>query len=223
MPWQDNVGGRVVPSSEAGTQAAKERARNWASSSFGGGWSGNSGNSGYTPGNSGQTGGCFPAGTMISTPGGNVDIAAVRRGDLVYSVDPQGRVRTPRQVLRTVRRSDRRIWCLTLVGGRQVRTTATHSMRVGMKWVEARAVRPGDEVVVCDDHGRLGAGVVELSKAAGIVEDVYTLTVEGEFTFVADEFVVHCFTRFRRLRMFAWSVAAAVATLRSSMPSPTRA
>jgi hypothetical protein len=223
MPWQDNVGGRVVPSSEAGTQAAKERDRNWASSSSGGGWSGNSGNSGYTPGPSGQTGGCFPAGTMISTPSGSVDIAAVRRGDLVYSVDPQGRVRIPRQVLRTIRRSDRQIWCLTLVGGHQIRTTATHSMRVGTQWIQACAVRPDDEVVVCDDGGRLGAGVVELSKPAGIVVDVYTLTVEGEFTFVADGFVVHCFTRFRRMRVFAWSVAAALATLRSPVLSPTRA
>jgi hypothetical protein len=221
MGWKDNVGGRVVPPSEAGTMAAKERDRNYASGSTGGGWSGGSGwnSAGGSSGRSNS--GCFPAGALIGAPGGAVDIATVRRGDRVLGVHPVSGATTARRVLKVVRHAERSIWSLVFADGKRVRTTARHSVRTRSGWRTAGSIRRGDQVTMCDRHGDLQTGVVALSGPEGEVEDVYSLIVEGEFTFIADGVVVHSFTYLRTLRVWGWTVVAACTPVAVPEVAPT--
>ena len=199
-----SVGGFEVPKSEAGTARAKiaeqqEASTRQQSSYGGGGWQSRGG---------GGTAGCFPAGTTISAPDGLVDIAQVQNGDVVYAVDPTSGRRTARAVLCVKRFSGRRIWRVTLAEGGFLRTTALHSLRVGDRWQKASTITAGDTIARIDDRGLLRHAVVAGSCAEDREEDVYTLVVEGAFTFVADGSLVHCFTYCRHVRMCAWGIVA---------------
>jgi hypothetical protein len=189
-----NVGGRVVSKSEAGTQASQEIERREAAERSGG--------SGYNGGN----GGCFPSGTLVSTPSGTRDITAIRSGELVSAVDTRTGIVISRQVLKVRRYSSRRIWNVTFEDGHQVRTTSVHSFRVGNDWKIASRIRPGDEIFTYSSQGAIQRKVVARSQQTNEVEDVYNLIVDGEFTFVAAGALVHSFTHFRQVRMLLWRV-----------------
>ena len=196
-----SVGGFEVPKSEGGTaraQIAERQERDAGQNSWSGGW--------HSPGGGSPQGrgGCFPAGTSIATPAGPQDISSLSAGETVYAIDARTGVRAERPILRVVRHAGRRTWRLTLDDGRFVRTTAVHTFRVGTSWRRADAIGPGDVLAWCADGGGVRAATVAASGADGGVEDVYTLVVDGECTFVANGFVAHCFTRFRTVRTAAW-------------------
>ena len=120
-------------------------------------------------------GGCFPAGTRIGTPGGEVTIESIRTGDVVLT----GRGRTAVVEATFITRAQ--ILALTTDRG-TLRTTAEHPLlcadgRFRLAGELSRGSRlPGATISRC---------------ATGSEELVYNLHVSAPHTFVANGFVVH--------------------------------
>lgn len=95
-------------------------------------------------GGGGRGGGCFPAGTMISTGAGVIDIAAAKEGDLVLTFDVTHSALSPQRIVKVYRHRRRRIWEITFTDGHQVRTTAIHSFHIAQDWKRAREIGAGD-------------------------------------------------------------------------------
>jgi len=148
-------------------------------------------------------GSCFPADTVIQTPNGALAIASMKEGDIVYALDPHQAVLHRRRILK-IRRGVCKIWEIELFGGRRLRTTATHSIRVAGTWKQARRITAGDMVLALDSNGKPESCRVVSSRMTADVENVFNLIIERDFSFIADDVVVHCFSRFRRLRILCW-------------------
>ncbi|MBI1830116.1 MAG: hypothetical protein HYR84_01540 [Planctomycetes bacterium] len=153
---------------------------------------------------------CFPAGTLIRTPSGAIDIAAAKAGDLVLAFDPVKHILRPQRILRVDRTRHAGIWEIDFDDGTKLRTTGHHSFLVGGKWQQADAVIKGDVLATVDAAGSVRPRRVLRCGPTATVEEVFNLVVEGDFTFVADGVVAHSFTHFRALRMFGWLVYAAL-------------
>lgn len=187
-----NVGGRVVSPSEAGTQAAKEADRiSSRQYNYGGGGGGG--------------GGCFPRGTRISTPSGERDIAELRAGSVVTSIDPNTGSKTSRRVLKVASYPSRRIWRIRFEDGHEVRTTSSHTFRANHTWTTAASLRAGDAVYGVDGSGPSEPRTVVESGFVDETADVFNLIVKGENNFVADGTLVHSFTHFRVVRGLLWN------------------
>jgi hypothetical protein len=204
-----SVGGFEVPKGEGGTSRSQQAERQERAAA-GGGWSGGGSNmGGSSPGGGHRGGGCFPAGTMIATPAGDRDIATLSPGDRVLAFDPgTGRV-CSRPILKVSTYRQRRTWLLRLAGGRAVRTTGHHLFRTETGWRQASALAANELVVGCDG-GLPQMTAVTHSEPDGAIDDVFTLVVEGHFTFVAAGLVVHGFTTLRRMRELFWRVRVSV-------------
>lgn len=89
-----------------------------------------------------QDHGCFVAGTMVRTPGGEVPIEAIRPGDLVCT--PNG----PEIVVDCgMTMADAEVWALTLEDGRELIGTPDHPVWVnGYGMVRLDAIRYGDTI-----------------------------------------------------------------------------
>ncbi|NBO19622.1 MAG: prepilin-type N-terminal cleavage/methylation domain-containing protein, partial [Proteobacteria bacterium] len=114
-------------------------------------------NGGVTTGGAGPGGGadpvcnasggaCFPAGTAISTPGGERRIEELNAGDIVFAVDANG-VRSPVRVKATMRKNSATLTVVTDRG--LLRTTTEHPLWVGGDdFREAGRLKPGDTVML---------------------------------------------------------------------------
>ena len=159
----------------------------------------------------GSSGGCFPAGTLVRTPIGDVPIEALNSGDLIESiVVGSGEVST-RKILKKQIHGERRIWRIEFSNGDSINTTQIHSFFDGSKWKRAGEIVEGDSLVGSHSERR----VVVRSFMTERLEPVYNLIVEGDFTFFAAGAVVHCFSYFRQFRIAAWSLVAWLAHLRA--------
>lgn len=156
--------------------------------------------------------GCFPAGTLITTAQGDLDIAAVREGDFVTALDSHRRVAKSRRVLRVLKHNHCRIWCIRFADGQVMRTTAIHCFLVGTSWVQARYLREGHLVSTVSSSGEVAFRRVLQSISTDEVEDVYNLVVEDNFTFLAEGAVAHSFTHFRSFRTSYWKIRLALAS-----------
>lgn len=187
-----NVGGRMVPPSEAGTAASKEADRIY----FGGGGGGGGGG-----GNE-----CFPAGTMIQTPAGECDIADLSPGDLVCAVDITNMTTFARPIMSKVSHGITDLWALRLDNGTLLRTTRVHSFYSGNGWKKASSFTTGDTISVMNADGVIEARKVLESEALRESEKVFNLIVEENFTFIANGVTAHSFTYFRKAREYLWRV-----------------
>lgn len=160
----------------------------------------------------GKKGGCFPAGTLITTAQGDLDIAAIRKGDFVTALGFHRQAVRVRRVARVIKHYRCQIWCIQFADGQLVRTTATHSFLVGTNWVQARHLREGHLVSTVSPSGEIVLRQVSQSINTDQAEDVYNLIVEDDFTFLAEGFVAHSFTHFRSSRTFYWKVRLALAS-----------
>jgi len=133
-------------------------------------------------------GGCFPAGTPVSTPHGKVAIEKLGAGDTVLAVDERGRVVRARvEALHETQSS-----LLSLItGAGELRTTTEHPLltRDG-SFRNAGACLPGDEVMILRGRALRPAAIHKRTEFT-LPVTVFNLEVGSPHTFVAGGFVVH--------------------------------
>lgn len=90
--------------------------------------------------------GCFPHGTLISTPGGLVRIEAIQEGDTVYSVTTTGEKKS--LVVSSIFRTHNRLWNIETEAG-LLRTTETQPLCVSITAHQpAGELQPGDRILI---------------------------------------------------------------------------
>ena len=136
----------------------------------------------------GGGGGCFPAGTKVSTPDGPVAIETLAAGDEVLAVTNDGvTVRTP---VKNIFISKNQVMKVETSGG-TLAVTEEHPISLGEgRFRSAGDLRPGDRIMNWKG-GRLVAKAVRKLSFAGDAELVFNLQVEEPNTFVAQGVVVH--------------------------------
>jgi predicted lipid-binding transport protein (Tim44 family) len=138
--------------------------------------------------NKGGGGGCFPAGTPVLTPLGEVPIERIRKGDRVTAVDGNGRP-AEAQVQETHTRRSPLLVMQTTRGG--LRTTTEHPLALASGGFRpAGDVLPGNAIMAWRDGAMIPAVVTGRRFAEGD-EAVYNLTVDAPHTYIAGGFVVH--------------------------------
>jgi predicted lipid-binding transport protein (Tim44 family) len=138
--------------------------------------------------NKGGGGGCFPAGTMIQTPAGQIPIEKLSAGDRVRAVDPEGATVAAGVEKLFATRSP----VITIETERGVlRTTTEHPVGLpGGIFLEAGKLRPGQKVLTWSDGVFIPADVIKTSTEER--EDVvYNLSAGWPHTFLAGNFLVH--------------------------------
>lgn len=91
---------------------------------------------------------CFPAGTPISTPHGDVPIESVRTGNVVVSFDDRTGCFENRRVLSVMRNKAPRTMFDIVINGRHIRTTAGHPFWTRRGWIEAKDLTTDDDIRV---------------------------------------------------------------------------
>jgi uncharacterized protein (TIGR03067 family) len=131
--------------------------------------------------------GCFPAGTPVRTPAGTMPVERLREGDVVTTIDSDGKPATAK--VTGVFRTRNRLLELRVEGGTLV-TTETQPIAL-----EAGGYRPASELKKGDRVWRFAGGerkaavVLEVTAAAGEA-DVFNLILGEPTSFVAGDFVV---------------------------------
>lgn len=133
-------------------------------------------------------GGCFPAGTLIKTPGGAKPIEEIKSGDLVTAIAKNGSPVTVR-VSSTYSTTSQLVVVRTRHG--RLVTTDDHPLRFANgEFLPATEIWPGGRLSVWR-KGRLRRTTVRDVQFLDDEADVYNLSVEEPNTFIADGFVVH--------------------------------
>ena len=70
-------------------------------------------------------------------------------------------------------------------------------------------VSAGDKLFIRHETGDMKIVEVQESYATECREPVFNLIVEKDFNFIANGSVAHCFTHFRKLRVFLWGTMIA--------------
>jgi predicted lipid-binding transport protein (Tim44 family) len=132
-------------------------------------------------------GGCFPAGTMIKTPGGEKAIEQILPGETAIAIDHDGSpVKAP--VTHVYQRRSALLKVTTDAG--VLNTTDEHPLLTADgAFAQAGMLKAGDRVMVFRDETLLPATIT--ATEAGEHAQVYNLTVDGPHTYIADGFVVH--------------------------------
>ena len=136
-------------------------------------------------GGGGGGGGCFPAGTPILTPAGDVPIERVRPGDTVLAFSNDRFVKI--EVLKFIKKTDRLVKIATSRGS--LVATAEHPLLTRYGFAEVRNLEKGGAVAVLQEGERVWARIKSI-KPAGVAE-VYNLEVAPPHTFIAGGFIVH--------------------------------
>ncbi len=133
-------------------------------------------------------GGCFPAGTMITTPHGTVRIENLAPGSVVTGIDGAGNaVAVP--VSGTHMASSPLLIIRTSYG--ILKTTSEHPLALASgDFRPAGRLLPGDKVRIWQNSEQRAAEVLHVQQTE-TYEPVYNLTVASPHTFVANNFIVH--------------------------------
>jgi hypothetical protein len=132
--------------------------------------------------------GCFPAGTVVATPGGPRRIETIRAGDVVLNVPATG-APTPRKVAVVFAGKARLVEVETAAGrlvttGRQPLTLADSATK------GAAELRPGD-VILRWQGGKAATTKVRGVKWLSEPGRVFNLVLETRGTFIANGYLVH--------------------------------
>ena len=138
--------------------------------------------------NKGGGGGCFPAGTMIRTPSGQIPIENLSGNDIVQAVDREGQIINTR--LEKIFASRSRILSVTTNRG-ELRTTKEHPVGLAEgTYLEAGLLHPGHKVLFRNKGALITATVIRTMESKE-PELVYNLSVNQPHTFIAEDFIVH--------------------------------
>ncbi|MBI1974074.1 Hint domain-containing protein, partial [Candidatus Micrarchaeota archaeon] len=133
-------------------------------------------------------GGCFLAGTQVSTPSGKKEIEKLEAGAAVYSFDSHGILveSKVKQLVKVIREGYFRI----STESASVDVTGEHPFLTPRGWVEAEDLRVGRSVTV-ENNGRMVREAVISKQYVPERVDAYNLEVEEPHTFIAAGFGVH--------------------------------
>jgi predicted lipid-binding transport protein (Tim44 family) len=136
----------------------------------------------------GGGGGCFPAGTRVSTPRGEIPIEKLEPGDVVFAVDARGgRVETAVENVQVTRSP---LLVIETDSG-ALRTTQEHPLlSTAGDFRLAGEFTPGEQVTTWRSN-ELQSTTIRHITTSESEEEVYNLRVGPPHTFVADGFVVH--------------------------------
>jgi predicted lipid-binding transport protein (Tim44 family) len=138
--------------------------------------------------NKGGGGGCFPGGTMIRTPQGQIPIEKLSANDMVQAVNREGQIINAR--VDKIFASRSRILSVSTSRG-ELRTTTEHPLGLADgTYLEAGLLHSGQKVLF-RDKGELVTATVFGSGEGREKELVYNLSVKMPHTFLAGDFVVH--------------------------------
>ncbi len=133
-------------------------------------------------------GGCFPAGTMVSTAAGDVPIQSISAGDTVLSFENGTLAEATVAEVYSVERDH--YFQITTDRG-SVNATGEHPFYIGDdRFREAQDLRAGDRLFVSSGQGLAEAVVLSVERVDRPVL-AYNLRVDGPHTFFADGFAVH--------------------------------
>lgn len=133
-------------------------------------------------------GGCFPAGTLIKTPGGETPIKCLAPGDHVTAIDPHGGIVTVRVQQTHVTFAP--VLTIQTPDG-VLKTTAEHPLGLADgRYLPAGEIALDEQVMIWRD-GESRSVTVTSKQIGESAEPVYNLTVAWPHTFVADNFIVH--------------------------------
>ncbi|MEU3505980.1 polymorphic toxin type 27 domain-containing protein, partial [Streptomyces hundungensis] len=105
---------------------------------------------------------CFPAGTMVATDTGQKPIEQIKVGDRVWSSDPASGTKSLQRVLKLFSHAVVQLVEVRTVSGK-VSATDTHRFWVQKKgWVQARDLRPGDELRAKDGKNDKVLGTIAI-------------------------------------------------------------
>jgi hypothetical protein len=131
--------------------------------------------------------GCFPAGTLVRVPAGTRPIERIREGDLVATIDADGK--TVSAQVRGVFATRNRVLALRVEGGQLV-TTATQPIALaGGDFRPAAGLKAGDRVWRWVAGKRQAVKVLGVSPADREVE-VFNLVLGNPKAFIAGDFLV---------------------------------
>jgi len=184
-----NVGGRMVPPSEAGTQgatAADEYLHEQRTPTGGGG---------------GGKPSCFPSSAQVLTPGGWRRIADIKSGEIVLARKGNGEFIRQHVIMRKDYAPCQIAYVVGSDGSELLRVTRSHTVLTDGGWRMVDHLRTGDRLIGTYDGRRLSLGTVERVIDSGLLEPVHNLIVSGSYNFVAQGCVSHSFTYFRVPRM----------------------
>lgn len=173
---------------------------------------------GSSGGSSSSQGGCFPKGTMITTPYGQVDIISLRAGDLVMSFNRMTGTFSSNSIIKVQTYSRRKLWKIILDNGESISTTASHSFSVDGRWVPAKSIRAGDKLQYRVNNGHLHIKTVIQSLQCEDIDDVYNLIVENNYSYIAEGAICHSFTFFRPLRCMFYKIRSLTSIAKRVMP-----
>lgn len=146
--------------------------------------------------------GCFPYKTEILTPTGVRYIGDIKDGDLVCSFNSINGYLVERRVIKKIEHQDSPIVELKIVNGKSLFVTTSHRLLTINGYTTVEKLNNGDSLSLYDNN--IYCSVVEKIVETNHFEPVYNLIVEDEFNFVANGFIVHCFTTFPKLQTCFW-------------------
>lgn len=144
---------------------------------------------------------CFPAGTLISTPNGQVPIDSIKVGDMVMAYNTVDRNLYPREVLKTFKNPmpHRGMQWIESRNNGHIYCTEGHPFYTENEIGERQWTQAGDlivsdhEVLIQNKEGKLVWDELNWALECRIQGDgfVYNIEVEGLHTYVANGYVVH--------------------------------
>jgi len=133
-------------------------------------------------------GGCFPAGTKVTTPGGVKAIEGVKINDIILSVGEDNNL-LPVKVLRVYSAVSDLIEINA--GNCSVKTTISHPfLKKNGMFVSAGDLKNGD-LLVTNKNGIESFEKITSIKSLSDMVNVYNIEVESPHTFIANYFIVH--------------------------------
>ena len=157
------------------------------------------GQGGYGSGGSSGSG-CFPAYSLVLTPGGWRQIAQIRPGDEVLSYSKGTDEVEICTVLRRKDHGAERLWRLEFEDNAPpVVTTRSHSFLTERGWIKAIDLKRGDILMTAPEPGNANR-VVSAVRLTAQSAPVYNLITSDHHTFIVEGLIAHNFSTIRELR-----------------------
>lgn len=135
---------------------------------------------------------CFIAGTLVSTPKGQVPIERIKKDDEVYSFNPQTFQIETDIVIATISKTAENYLEINFGASGKVCCTDRHRFLFDAAyWIEAANLDEGETVFVESGAGLVESSEIETIKRIPQKTGVFNLTVQKNQTYFANNFAVH--------------------------------